>query len=106
MEKYQEIAAKAAAAIEFHGHTKGTLFKYNGSMCFIGGIIHAVNTKDVSEVIKSSYELAYPPEVQIVANCAYRLLGCHVTTWNDKNERTADEVIHLLKRIANGEGAE
>jgi hypothetical protein len=112
MDSVEDTAAKAAQAIEFHGHTKGETINRAGQLCLLGAIAHASIVEDIYETpsqltvtITSRYAgerfnaLAKRIKQILDVNSMYE-----VTVWNDKRHRTVDEVVHLLKRIANGEG--
>jgi hypothetical protein len=110
MDDVQRLAAKAAQVIEFHGHTKNRhVDDATGHVCLAGAIHHArffsVHTKPQYDIL-ARHSQNDSKVVKALMMRIRRIIPSTVTItgWNDEKERTADEVIHVLKRIANGEG--
>jgi hypothetical protein len=110
----REIAARAAQAIEFHGHTKGDLVDAEGRLCLRGALQHAQLTKnpqDSSRMCWAVGNIDYPiisfnaHEIERKIEEVVGLIFTTAVEWNDNAYTTADDVIHALKRVANGEGS-
>lgn len=108
MEEYQIIAEKAADVISRYGHTKYMLCDENGSVCFRGAIQHAVNYNVDIEPNWNRLQFgdAYLNALEEIEPKAKKILELNgdVVHWNNEEERSAEDVILLFKRIAAGEG--
>jgi hypothetical protein len=122
MNSVEELAARAAQTIEFHGHTKGQRVDTHGRVCLRGALYHAQTTPDVHTrptvrstaadyLLRRQYQEIAQVEMRILqilegqlTHVERRFKSDEILPWNDADVRTADEVIHVLKRVANGEG--
>ncbi len=88
-----EVARKAADLLERDGWCQGRLYSDDGERCLLGVLIAVEQYLDT------------PDEVDEI-DAVDEAIGCRVGTpflakWNDAPERTADEVIALLREVAN-----
>lgn len=114
-----DLLEKAAELIETVGHIKGQAVKYGPhnthlAYCATGAIWEAAGLRDLS-----NNRFPHLPSVEYAANLAAlaamasflephetELLlsninpGVRIVNWNDAEERTADEVIDLMKHAA------
>jgi hypothetical protein len=98
---------KAARHIEEHGHCKHALSDSEGRVCLIGAVNMAVLEVDsLSDYTKIH---GNNDKTDIVSKCLGILsdklrvdhnAGGTISGWNNKRERTAEEVIDLLKDCA------
>jgi hypothetical protein len=90
-----EILLKAADLLAERGWTQGQLVSAGGRVCALGAIrIACTGTIDVLPGLS----------LGDAGNSASRRLetyvGCWIASWNDAPERTAEDVILAMKRVA------
>lgn len=106
----RDVLLKAADLLETYGHVKHTRVDHRGSMCILGAIDAAQNEN------KGRPRLTSPdtPLTYQVSDVVAATLGLHVglhegvgadsrhaiVAWNNSNERTAQEVIDVLRLAA------
>lgn len=102
----RDVLLKAADLLETYGHVKHTRVDHRGSMCILGAIDAAQNEN------KGRPRLTYPdtPLTYQVSDVVAATLGLDVgygednrhviVAWNNRNERTAQEVIDVLRLAA------
>lgn len=102
----RDVLLKAADLLETYGHVKHTRVDDKGSMCILGAIDAAQHDN------LGRPRLTYPdtPLTYQVAGVVALTLGLHagphednrhvIVKWNNSNERTAQEVIDVLRLAA------
>ncbi len=93
-EPWRALLLNAAEVLETVGHTKGRSYCYQtGAVCLVG----ALNMADHGTPIN---EYPYPPTLREVRVRLFDKVGQPLPLWNDTPERTAGEVIALLRETA------
>jgi hypothetical protein len=96
----RETARRAAAILRERGWCQGAYSRHNGTVCLIGAV-------NVAQGRPAWFE-PDPGDSPAFDAMIWRLevaTGCGVVAlWNDRANRTADEVIAVLERVAAGEG--
>lgn len=110
---YSEIGnvlLKAADLLEKHGHTKYIRRNMDGSMCFLGAVQEAqgmfTTVEDTPLTIAASEAVTKFLDLK-PTNRTTRLYVGHdyyyavlVADWNNAEERTAEEVINIMRQVA------
>lgn len=84
---------KAAQALREHGWSQKMYQERDGRMCAVGAIMFVDGHVPYSTEQASAGAMAAYTRLQ-------RVIGHTVQSWNDKPERTADEVIRALETAA------
>lgn len=100
----RQILIEAASLIETRGHAKGWFEDSKGCLCATGAIGMAATGDPVG------YSDDIPPDVEAELSRAFRAAHAEVgamrngdgriVPWNDAPERTASEVVSMLRRAA------
>jgi hypothetical protein len=89
------LLLKAAALIEERGHCKHQTVDRDGRLCLWGGILVAAGGNPSSVVpCGLAWKAIYKIDAVIPGECAI--------IWNDRPERTGEEVITKLRAVALG----
>jgi hypothetical protein len=90
------VAEEAARLITERGHHKDEYQDADGALCLVGAIAKAANCDP-------EYALYYSDNMNIVIGWLRAHLGTMmITTWNDLDETTGEDVILVLKKAAEG----
>jgi hypothetical protein len=94
-DRIRQDAATAAQIIRERGLAKNTLEDDEGRVCLVHAIILAVNLNggDVRGARKYDLQKAVRDELRVTDEFG-------LVYWNNQPERTQDEVIELLERVA------
>lgn len=103
----EELAAKAASIIKVKGHTKLVLRSGYGKVCLRGALYEAL-TGDARRPphVLPDYNPVYlwltteARIIEIIRDAYQEFYFTDVTEWNDRPERTAEEVIAVLRMVA------
>lgn len=86
-----KVFKAAAAAIEKHGHCRGLLKSFdNDSMCLMGAI----------SLVMHGDPLKPTEDVRRMADLLMPLTGINPIAWNNRPERTKEQVVSLLRKAA------
>lgn len=93
LDEISHILLKAADYIEKHGHIKGKLWDNYGRVCAIGAVGKVAD--DHFFVKRDSQEALIRLEAAVGGVC-----NIGIAEWNNKPERTPEEVIAKFKEVA------
>lgn len=107
-EPWREVCLTAADLLEKHGHCKGTVVTRDKHMCLYGALQAAVYglpwielggwACSATQAQRDAYADASCHVENFVRKHGYLLGAVH---WNDAKERKPEEVIALLREVAN-----
>lgn len=104
MSTASEVAIKAAAYIREHGHVRNELRAFDGGACFNGAILITLFSGDLP---KEQFKLwdALDPEANrdlfnLISDTAGVILDFDPVEWNNRDDRTGEEVADLLDQVA------
>lgn len=92
-----EVAEKAIDAINTYGWTQGDYGSTECGFCYLGAIEHALGVEDkewgeLTDDEKSLYSW--------FTDKTFGIVGSNAAYWNDRPERTKEEVIDLISKVA------